>query len=172
MKLIFLDIDGVLNHELHYKHRAGEGWEKDEPPHPFDDIDTFAVEMLNYIIEKTKAKVVISSSWRMGREIGELQGILDCMGFEGEIIDKTPLLHFGKLKGYSRSVPRGCEIKAWLEMNKDLLGKGIGKYRSYVILDDDSDMLYWQREMFFRVDSWAGITPDIAHRVINYLNSF
>lgn len=70
---------------------------------------------------------------------------------------------------YKYSVPRGCEIKAWLELNKEKLGDKMSKVK-YVILDDDSDMLYWQREHLFLTDAYAGLTKNIAYRVINYLN--
>ena len=41
----------------------------------------------------------------------------------------------------------------------------------YVILDDDSDMLYWQRNSYFQVDSYSGLTPNLCYRVVNYLNN-
>jgi predicted mannosyl-3-phosphoglycerate phosphatase (HAD superfamily) len=52
MKIIFLDIDGVLNNY----NTLGEGlnWESN------------AVKILKRIIKETGAKVVLSSTWRRG----------------------------------------------------------------------------------------------------------
>jgi len=131
-------------------------------------IDESRVELLNELIEKTKAKVVISSNWRKTRTVKELQKLLECKGFKGEIIGLTPCLQFVGLENYDYSVPRGNEIKAWLETNKGILNNKISKV-SYVIFDDDSDMLLWQREHFFWVDPYCGLTPNIIYKAIRFL---
>jgi hypothetical protein len=173
MKLIFLDIDGVMNNELFYttKHQHIRHKEaKEDAPEGSWDIDERCVILLNHIINKTKAKVVISSSWRSSYSIEEFQTIFEYLGFRGEIISKTPHLVFRSSVEYNYSVPRGCEIKAWLELNKNILGDKMSKTK-YVILDDDSDMLYWQRNNYFLVDGYTGLTPNLAYRVIKYLNN-
>mgnify|MGYP000061481896 FL=1 len=53
MKVIFLDIDGVLNTEETYMEKSTDL-----------DIDVFRLEYLKEIIDNTKAKIVLSSSWR------------------------------------------------------------------------------------------------------------
>jgi len=55
MKVIFLDIDGVLNSVKSMIESKYEKW-SDEP-----SIEN--IGWLNYIIEKTDAKIVISSTW-------------------------------------------------------------------------------------------------------------
>ena len=70
---------------------------------------------------------------------------------------------------YRTSVPRGCEINAWLELNKNLFDDNMSE-ASHVIFDDDSDMLYRQRENYFRVDSHCGLTPNIVYRATLFLN--
>ncbi|MDC7248564.1 MAG: HAD domain-containing protein [Sphaerochaetaceae bacterium] len=180
MKLIFLDIDGVLNHELWARERLlrHQGEAESDYEYYRNFFDPNAIDLLNTIVEKTGAKVVVSSSWRTGRTVEQLRELLGVMDFKGEVIGKTPNLYFekrkyphgdGKEMHYNYSVPRGCEIKAWLEMNKSILGEKMSKVR-YVILDDDSDMLYWQRENFFWVDPYCGLTPNIAYKVIQFLN--
>jgi hypothetical protein len=52
-KIIFLDIDGVLNNSK---------WLKENKNNP---IDPAAVNRINVIMQKTDAKIVISSSWRI-----------------------------------------------------------------------------------------------------------
>lgn len=50
-KIIFLDVDGVLNY-MSYRNKSTA------------NIDPSKVEMLAYICAQTNAKVVITSSWR------------------------------------------------------------------------------------------------------------
>lgn len=165
MKLIFLDIDGVLNYQLMWEEKRQCKRHEEllkGAPDGAHDICEKKVELLNELIKKTEAKVVITSTWRLSRSVEELQWVLDYKGFEGEIIDKTPYLTFSN-KDYDYSVPRGCEIKAWLETNKGILGNKITKVK-YVIFDDDSDMLWWQRNNYFMVDNYCGLTPNLIYR--------
>lgn len=167
MKLIFLDIDGVLNHELYYR---SDDYPKGDEGINWDilQISRKSIELLNKLVEDTGAKVVISSSWRKNRTVDELKLLFNKCGFIGEIIDKTPVLFFGN-NDYKYSVPRGCEIKAWLELNKDILNAKIEDVR-YVILDDDSDMLYWQRDKFLWCDPYCGITKNTVYKATRILN--
>lgn len=153
--IIFLDIDGVLNN---YSYRT-------EFPNL---ICPYNIVNLNKIIAATKAKIVISSYWRETITTDFLKSF----GFIGDVIGYTPRLsfHCEAFPTYSYSVPRGCEIKAWLELNKADLGVKMSKLK-YVILDDDSDMLYWQRDKFLWVDPYNGITPSIAYKAIQILNN-
>lgn len=162
MKIIFLDFDGVLNHEVFYGKRMEIGIDK-YPTYPLSEIDPESVKNLNYIIEKTDAKVVVSSVWRHGRTIQELQNILDQLGFKGEIIDVTPDFR-------SDNCLRGNEILKWIKSNEELLGKSYADFENYVILDDDSDMLYWQRNNFIHVDRYVGLTITNTFVAIRILN--
>lgn len=169
MKLIFLDIDGVLNHQLFYNQKNIDSRyfeAKDGVPEGAWNIDPEKVGLLNNLIDATGAKVVISSSWRNGRSVSDLIELFDYFGFKGEIIGKTPYLWFGHDQGEEwrkTSVPRGCEIKAWIENNKGIIGENVSKLQ-YVIFDDDSDMLWQQREHFIWVDAYAGLTPNLMHK--------
>ena len=169
MKIIFLDIDGVLNHQIWF-----EKWHKSEKrtdtEEQYNDsmIDPESVDLLNKIIADTDAKVVISSSWRKNNTIESMQTLLDKKGFKGEIIGLTPVLYFTGLKDYHYSVPRGNEIKAWLEINKGILGDKMSKVK-YVIFDDDSDMLLWQRENYFWIDAYCGLTKNIIYKATRFL---
>lgn len=171
MKIIFLDIDGVLNHQiwfenwLVYKKEMGIT-ERDERRW----FDPRCVALLNSLTDDTGAKIVVSSSWRLGKRVEDLKELLKSVGITGEVISKTPELEFTGLEEYSYSVPRGCEIKAWLETNKDILSMKMSKVK-YIILDDDSDMLYWQRENYIMVDRYCGLTPEIIKRAKNKLNN-
>jgi hypothetical protein len=164
VRIIFLDIDGVLNSELYYKSERtkpdGEVLIDPRDAWRCNDIDPLSVSYLNEIIDKTGAKVVISSTWRhLGIE--KLQFILGNRGFTGEIIGLTP-------RGCEGCV-RGNEILGWVRSNKPLIGDDYHDFNSYVILDDDSDMLYWQRNNFILVDGYVGLTPSNAYKAIRTL---
>jgi len=163
MKLIFLDIDGVLNHDLFYKEKSQDDRYK-EVGYPDCDIDPKKIKLLNKLIKDTGAKVVISSTWkksstwRKGRTVEILQDILDRNGFKGKIIGLTPCLYLEK-----NFMPRGIEIYSYLKDNQ--------KHNTrYVIFDDDSDMMLWQKDNFFLVDNYCGLTPNIIYKATRFLN--
>ena len=167
-KFIFLDVDGVLNHQQWFgsaecKENKGGDYEKSQ-------FSPISVALLNNLTDVTGADIVVSSSWRKGRTLEQLQELFESVGITGKVIGMTPCLYFTGLEGYSYSVPRGCEIKAWLETNKGILGEKMSKVR-YVILDDDSDMLLWQREHYLWVDPYCGITPNIIYKAKKILMS-
>lgn len=159
MKIIFLDIDGVLNCNDTYTNAEFREY-------PYNHFDPKLVGNLNNITQATGANIVISSSWRINRTFRELREILVKAGVTGKIIGQTERLHFSN---WSHSVPRGCEILHWMETNKGILGNLL-QWRDYVILDDDIDMLYWHRANFFQTDpSGGGLTDNLVYRIINFL---
>ncbi len=160
MKIIFLDIDGVLNCDITYPNNR---------EYPYNHFDPNLVSNLNMITKKTGANIVITSSWRINRTFEELKDILKNAGVTGNIIGVTERLYFSN---WGHSVPRGCEILHWMETNKGILGKDLLQWRDYVILDDDSDMLYWHRANYFQTDpSGGGLTDNLTYRIINFLGS-
>lgn len=114
MKVIFLDIDGVLVTNLSEQCEEGPFWHK---------FDQTSVERLNRIIQATDAEIVLSSTWRIGRDFGQLGDYFISQGVCKKPIEKTP--RFG-------GQHRGDEIA-------DYLGSHSG-IESFVIIDDDSDM--------------------------------
>lgn len=162
MNIIFLDIDGVLNSTLYHKNPLYQQQVKaledptDRHTRQLLSIDPQAVEVLNGLIEKTGAKIVISSTWRQSNTLEELKAILFERGLKAEIISVTPVLHDFNV--------RGNEIYKWMYENKDLIGQPYYEFSTYVILDDDSDMLYWQKNNFILVDHYTGITPSTAYK--------
>lgn len=121
MKIIFLDIDGVLN--SHQWIRANEHLLKTQQLSMHVDLDKEAVARLERLVKQTEAKIVISSTWRIVHSLSSLRDILGRHGFTGEVIDKTPKLN----------IARGLEIQQWLDKNP---------VESFVILDDSSDMAH------------------------------
>lgn len=159
MKVIFLDIDGVLNCERAYRlgHCNYVKWEW--PDGTEDHHQSFAPwckEYLNELIDLTGAKIVISSTWRSSG-IDFMRKVWELEGMHGEIIGITP-----NFRSYKINIPRGVEIQHYLEedlkfhhinWDKDIQKEYIEKsgIENYIIIDDDSDMLYGQRNHFVHV---------------------
>lgn len=164
MRIIFLDIDGVLNSNDYYKYRSQPDFTFDSEIYPYCNISPVHMANLNKIIEATEAKVVISSTWRHGRTLDEMREILEKVGFQGEIIDFTPdLAKFGW-------AVRGNEIGEWVRTNIEILGALWWKtYMDYVILDDDEDMLFQQRENFVNTSALSGLDDEATEKAIKIL---
>lgn len=163
IKIIFLDIDGVLNHQIYYTNRVISD-EELEANWPLCDLCDNSVRYLNQIVNATGAKVVLSSTWRLGNTIEEVQEALERKGFVGKIIDKTD--YFKPMPFYTC---RGNEIEDWIRNHEDELGKYY-EFEDYVILDDDSDMLYRHRNNYVKIDPYIGLTPYTAALAVNILN--
>jgi len=108
-RVIFLDIDGVLS--------PIRRWDR------YGDLDPACIQVLNEIVARAGADVVVSSTWRYGKTVAELQEMLEAEGFTGSVVDKTPTGAPG--------ADRGDEIAAWLAEH------AVG---GYVIIDDHADM--------------------------------
>ena len=109
MKVIFLDIDGVLNNHFDYQ------------TYGFDYIDSGLVEILKTIVAATGSEIVISSTWRLNEsDLSLARANLRYKKLDH--IDITPDL---------RKLPRAEEIKSWLKNNPQVV--------KYAILDDNED---------------------------------
>lgn len=153
MKVIFLDIDGVLNSYNYYKDMDT----KDMLANP---LDRKCVRRLSHIVEATGAALVLSSSWRAGWDrdpsrmdeaCAELTHILS--EYNLEIFDRTPFLG-----------SRAKEIRRWLFFHP---------FTRYVILDDaDADWKKYRLEKnLVQTDFENGALQDAhVHRAILLLN--
>lgn len=144
-KILFLDIDGVLNNEQFYK----ECFEKKIYN---DDLNPEKVRMLNSL----DCEVVISSSW--GCDNGQTWKKLRKKGFNLKVIGYID--HF-----YQNWLVRGNEIKKWLNENM--------KYEDYqyAILDDDGDMLLEQKDYFVQTNCVDGLMPEHIEKIKEILES-
>ena len=111
MKVIFLDIDGVLNSDEYFEKIRNldiQGIEQ--------EVDIEKIKLLKKAINETGAKVVLSSSWRNTRNGQQLKELLS----NYEIcVDSTPFIQN----------KRGLEIKQWLSEHQCI--------EDFVILDDE-----------------------------------
>lgn len=163
MKILFLDVDGVLNCESYMKQEARGG---------IVGIDPFRALLIHRICEATGCKIVVSSSWRHSQK--DMEQVKEAVG-PFNVIDKTPTIHQEGIYKYSRAelCERGHEIKAWMsEWNRNLDDIKKPEIEKYAILDDDNDMLPEQQVNFFQT-KWHGdgLTEEIAQKVIEHLNS-
>lgn len=114
MKIIFLDIDGVLNH---CETRSGICSPTEPLPLP---IAPECMARLNRLIADTGAKIVISSSWRKFARWQDLGPALMRHGLVGAVIGETPDLMKDVVwlerwpKRAGGPFKRGWEIREWL----------------------------------------------------------
>jgi hypothetical protein len=164
MKVLFLDIDGVLNTKYWYT-QVNRNTPKDKYGYAFDPN---AVANLKRIVEESGADIVISSSWKcMG--LSQMEDMWRDRSLPGKIIGITPnsvsdeMLLNADIDSIELFHIRGEEIKEWLTTH--------GKYVShYVIIDDMDNMLPEQQSHFVKTNPEVGITGDDVERSITILN--
>jgi hypothetical protein len=134
MKVIFLDIDGVLN------------CEKTRNPRKFPYVvDNKLLTRLEKLLDRTGAKVVLSSTWRC-----DPVGLLAAKYWRVPFIDACP--------DRPRS-PRRNEILAWLSDHP--------KVTRFAVIDDEDDEL--DDLPLFQPSSKTGLTPHLSKGVERYL---
>lgn len=150
MRVVFLDIDGVLV----------PGPSEDRPSNR-DLARPEAVAALNRITRETDASIVVSSNWRIKFDLARLQQMLEGWGVEGVIGSRTPAIDPEPFnKNPAVPVDRGEEIEAWLEAHP--------RVESFVILDDDADMGRL-RNRLVQTNERTGLTEADADRAITLL---
>lgn len=157
IKVIFLDIDGVLNVIPQGNDRFGAIFHE------------HFVDNLKRIIDVTGAKIVISSTWRMGNGLEGMIEMWKLRNLPGEVVGITPNLFVN----FNTTLCRGKEIDAYLKDHPEV--------SNYVIIDDDSDMEPHQLENFVMtsgnvdhpdcVDLGYGLTNKCADWVIEILKT-
>lgn len=127
MKIIFLDIDGVLATDAQF-YMNRHNFHKNNPiakdlriPYPFDKK---CVKVLNDILDATGAEIVLSSDWREHFSLGELDTIFKFNGVNKSPIDitSTEIVSFGNI-----TMNRAYQIGLYITEND---------VDSYVVIDD------------------------------------
>jgi len=147
MKVIFLDIDGVLNSEAYF---IARGKNFSLLPKFSYDLDPIAVERLNKIMDSTNAEIVLSSTWRLS----PLQQVVDALKYKG-------FKHDIKFTTTRQHMDRGLQILKFVEEN-DL--------QQYVVIDDDSyDIeVYIDKDKFVHTRWKTGLLDSHVDYIIEY----
>ena len=155
-KIVFLDFDGVIT-------TVKSHWR----------FDAEKMALLGEILEATDAKIVITSSWRRYT----LEDTIDFITKREEERGALPFAFPDKVIGVTHRmyafcfpnsdkhycVVRGEEIRRWQTEND-------ADECPYVILDDDTDMLLWQKDHFVKTDSEKGLSKANVKKAIKILN--
>ena len=145
MKVIFLDIDGVLNNQKHTVELCDNLLGREQYYEIMREIgeipfDYRSCKLIQQLAMETGAKIVLYSTWRLN------PASIDILSKYAkiEIYDKTPCI--------SVSYSRGLEIQQWLENHPMVT--------NYVIIDDDMDMLESQMSHFVHIDNMIGFIKE------------
>jgi len=136
MKVLFLDIDGVLNHDATQERIKGRGGLIDG----FVGIDQALLKRFQTWLKDKDIKIVLSSTWRTDE--GTMAELKD-NGIEW--IDVTPRLGL-----------RGEEVEQWLRENK---------VDRYAIIDDVDQFLFDQVQFLILTNPRIGVTDDDLKQV-------
>ena len=144
-KVIFLDVDGVLNNGKWAKEMYDQGVRVYQD----DILYEPSIIQLKRIVDETGALIVVSSAWRqIHTAYAHLKEWLEKYGME--ISGRTPYV----------GGERGDDITAWFKRNP-------GEWK-YVILDDEEDMSE-HRDHLVQTDFDEGLTEADADRCIKML---
>lgn len=138
MRVLFLDVDGVLN-------RTGY-----QPVQSFglrSWIEPELASRLSAVLTRTGARIVMSSDWRVGRTLERIGEELNAAGIPAPVLGKTP-----ELGG-----PRWREIEAW--MAEQSLA------REQVAIIDDGFSMGPLDDRFVRVSPLTGLDDEAVVRI-------
>ena len=159
-KLVFLDIDGVLNSNVDLMNGI--------------HLCNKKVLLLRSLLAMdSDIKIVISSAWRilytqevlcdMLYRVGLGTRSMCVLGFTPTRVDPKYKKEASVLNSLGIQQYRGYEINAWLEENR-------GSWTDYVILDDSGDMTNDQiKHTYVRVDANIGLTEANCQQMCDIL---
>ena len=155
-KVIFLDIDGVLNSDA-FRVAANQHAQEIGNLDPITHIDTTRVLLVNDLLATSQAVICLSTSWCGVFGFEKTVEMLTRSALRTEaIVGQTPKLYGPRFS--SPPPPRGDEINAWLKDNPT---------RSYVILDDNRPAGKGHPKRFVHVPD--GLTKKHVSRAVQIL---
>lgn len=173
IRLLFLDVDGVLNShktQVIYGTIAFPG--SDSSTGYVDDrhaTDRLAAGLVNKLCEATGAHIVVSSSWRVGSTLEQVRIMLETLGVNPKyILGKTDTIGGRRGDQIDRFVKAittqdGLQWLKRCELVDQNLGLAEKVYlESYAIVDDDSDMSESQKQCFVQTTFMDGLTCALA----------
>lgn len=165
MKVIFLDVDGVLN--------SFPTINED------NSLEGDLIIRLEKIVKATNAKIILSSSWRLStialRELMDTLlwydlSISGCTqdGVSMKYFENTPFENVVPTKRYTNSknytYDRGAEIAKWLLEHDSAVEKFI------IIDDEDIDIKNWFSAEVVKTNFSTGLTKEDAAKAIKLLS--
>lgn len=118
MKILFLDVDGVLNSRRNVVAYGAYPWPNGgvagNPKNKEENLDPLAIGMIRKLCAESSAKIVLHSTWRLH---------VDAMTF-GEKYD-LPIID-----ATDKEASKNRSIVLWLEANKHVT--------QFVVIDDDN----------------------------------
>lgn len=148
--VLFLDVDGVLNHRGCFL-----------PSRQGGPLDHDAIKRLQRVVAETHCRIVLSSTWR------KLKIHVEHLRFSGGFPNahedwRTSELPVEFQNGLIVAMhQRGEEIAEWLSRHPEVT--------RYAIVDDDGDMLPEQRPFFVQTCFDHGLLDSHADRLISIL---
>ena len=127
-RVLFLDIDGVLNSSTFL-----ESWAGDAPLSAKCQgvLDPTAVRMITDLMVYCDAHVVISSTWRILNTVDDIRSDLMAAGGLHHVIGAIDRKSAGSVGRFGRN-HRGLQIQRWLDAHPEV--------ERFAIVDDDGDM--------------------------------
>jgi hypothetical protein len=149
-RVLFLDIDGVLNHRANFL-----------PSRHGSPLCPDAIRRLRDVARRTACRVVLSSTWRMVDHF--VEQLEAAGGFPGRHDDwRTVQLPVETRNGLIVTPHhRGREIAEWLSRH--------GEVERYAIVDDDDDMLPEQAPFFVRTSFETGLQDGHVEQLVRIL---
>ena len=155
MKIIFLDIDGVVNCS-----------DTKERFHGLVGVEQEKIKLIKQIVDATGAKLVLSSTWRVGwfyEETGTHLNDFQEWQYLKEEFAKQDLFFFDYTPLH-KNRHRGTEIQMWLDKWEDEID-------AYVVIDDDMfDIRDMHKGHMVKTSFGYGIQPGAVEMAIKILN--
>ena len=194
-KVIFLDIDGVMNSTLFYHKRHRLRWFK------LNTYKWLIVSKVKWVFNEFKYKPTSSVNYKINLKYFEFDYSFKRLKEETDSLKWKWLSEFCNKNNYKICISSVWknhfkETNDWeiallnlgfipftfvgiTKTHRTLRGTEIKEFvdknniKTYAILDDDSDMLPEQLSTcYFQVDSYYGLTPNHLYRIHNYFKKF
>lgn len=161
-KIVFLDIDGVLNW---YHSKSHNGL--------YLGIDSARIKRLARIVEATGAAIVLTTTWKDFYEIGAYKQHTETGKYMNNKFRKVGLKIYDKTTDIAGWAYRGAGIKVWLDSHPEV--------KEFIILDDEIFKDYETYNYLPRMiktmyklepdqEKFAGLTDNLVEKAIDILN--
>lgn len=140
MRVLFLDVDGVLNRT---------GFRPEDSVGLRSWIEADLAQRLCEVLHATGAGIVLASDWRLNRALDEVRDELRAAGIDAALIGATPEL---------RGQPRWREIEAWMVQHT--------MAREAIVIVDDLHDMGPLAERFVRTSPLTGLDAVAAQAIV------